>query len=294
MKVAVTGANSSVGLTLLERAAAEGIAVNAGVRSERAAASLPEHELITPHIITYRDPDSLDSLLAGCDSVVHLAGILIPGRGTGYQEANVDATAAVADAARHGNLQSLVFISVLGASTGSANPYFRSKGEAELVAAGTSPAGVIIRTPILLGPGSAGSGALLAAAGRGKASLAGGGSNTMQPLDIDDLCAAILSACRKPVAGVYDLAGPEQISYRELITRAADLAGKTVHIRGFPIWLAKLGAAVTSRLRGGITPAVIDVITTNEAVASNADAALGIELTPLDQTLAKLVENAKQ
>ena len=39
---------------------------------------------------------------------------------------------------------------------------------------------------------------------------------------------------------------------------------------------------------GGITPDVIDVITSSEVVEHNADAALGITLTPLAETLQKL------
>ena len=292
MRIAVTGANSSVGLRLLRQAAASGISVNAGVRSESAMRSLPSHELIAPRIISYRDPDSLDALLCDCDSVVHLAGILIPGKNTSYQEANVDATASVAEAARRASLQSFVFISVLGASPDSANPYFRSKGEAEAVASDAAPAGVIIRTPILLGPGSAGSAALLAGVKRDKASLLGGGKYVLQPLDVDDLCAAILAACRRPVAETYELAGPERISYRDLVLQTAELLGKPVQIRTVPIWLARLGAAMTSRLRGGgITPTVIDVITADEEVRANADSALGVVLTPLRETLAKLQEN---
>ena len=291
MRIAVTGANSSVGLRLLRQAAACGISVDAGVRSESAMRSLPSHELIAPRIISYRDPDSLDALLRDCDSVVHLAGILIPAKNTSYREANVDATASVADAARRAGLQSFVFISVLGASPDSANAYFRSKGEAETIASAAAPAGVVIRTPILLGPGSAGSAALLAGVKRDKTSLLGGGEYVLQPLDVDDLCAAILFACRRPVAGTYELAGPERISYRNLVLQTAELLDKTVQIRAVPIWLARLGAAVRGRLRGGgITPTVIDVITADEEVEANADSALGIELTPLRETLAKLKE----
>ncbi len=291
MRIAVTGANSSVGLRLLRQAAASGISVNAGVRSESAMRSLPSHELIAPRIISYRDPDSIDALLRDCDSVVHLAGILIPGKNTSYQEANVDATASVAEAARRAGLPSFVFISVLGASPDSANPYFRSKGEAEAVASDAASAGIVIRTPILLGPGSAGSAALLAGVKRDKTSLLGGGEYVLQPLDVDDLCAAVLSACRRPVAGTYELAGPERISYRNLVLQTAELLDKPVQIRAVPIWLARLGAAVRGRLRGGgITPTVIDVITADEEVEANADSALGIELTPLRETLAKLKE----
>ena len=291
MRIAVTGANSSVGLRLLGRAADAGISVQAGVRSERGLRALPTHELIAPRIISYRDSESLDALLCDCDSVVHLAGVLITGKNANYREANVETTASVADAARRGGLGSFVFISVLGASPASVNPYFRSKGEAEAIASGAAPAGIVIRTPILLGPGSAASRALLASVERGKTRLLGGGNYVLQPLDVDDLCAAILSACRRPAAGTYELAGPERIPYRDLVQRIAELLGRPVRTRPVPIWLARLGAAASSLLRGhGITPAVIDVITADEEVQANADSALGIELTPLRETLAKLPE----
>ena len=41
-----------------------------------------------------------------------------------------------------------------------------------------------------------------------------------------------------------------------------------------------------------MTPTVIDVITSDEEVAQNADADLGIRLTPLSDTLAKLGDPA--
>jgi len=62
-----------------------------------------------------------------------------------------------------------------------------------------------------------------------------------------------------------------------------------------PIWSAKLGAAITSRLRGGgISPAVIDVITSSEVVQKNADAEMGISLTPLSTTLETILAEKKR
>ena len=53
--------------------------------------------------------------------------------------------------------------------------------------------------------------------------------------------------------------------------------------------LAKLGAALASTVRtGGMTPAVIDVITSDEAVDHNAASDLDLSLTPLSTPLAKL------
>jgi hypothetical protein len=43
---------------------------------------------------------------------------------------------------------------------------------------------------------------------------------------------------------------------------------------------------------GGISPTVIDVITMNEAIEKNADNELGITLTPLQDTLNKILAEA--
>jgi nucleoside-diphosphate-sugar epimerase len=114
----------------------------------------------------------------------------------------------------------------------------------------------------------------------------------MRPLDVDDLSRAILGVCRHHTSGtrVLELAGPEPISYRDLIERVATMMGRPVAWRVVPIWAAKLGAALRSRMTGGgVTPTVIDVITTSESVEHNAEADLGVTLTPLSETLEKIV-----
>ncbi|PCJ24732.1 MAG: hypothetical protein COA96_08655 [SAR86 cluster bacterium] len=293
MKIAITGANSSVGLNLLKHIASETqIKVIAGVRSENALKSLPESDQIEPRIISYDDSTKLASSLEGADCIVHLAGILIESKHTSYTSANVDATAAVVDAALKTKAKHLVFISVVGAGADSPNAYFRSKGQAEELVKQSGMSASIIRTPILLGVDTAGANSIIAAASQTKTKILGGGNYSMQPLDIDDLNKAILHCCEKQVAGtsLHELAGPEAVSYRKLIEKTAELMGKKVEIGSIPIWTAKLVAAINSRIKGGgFTPAVIDVITTDETVSSNADKALDIELTPLLTTLGKIL-----
>jgi nucleoside-diphosphate-sugar epimerase len=119
----------------------------------------------------------------------------------------------------------------------------------------------------------------------------------MRPLDVDDLSRAILRLCetRPEGAAIHELVGPESIPYRELIERVSGMMGKKLSIGSSPIWVAKLGAAFTSRFNGGgISPTVIDVITTNEVVQKNADADLGVHLTPLSTTLEKILPKTKQ
>ena len=291
-QVAVTGANSAVGKALLGLLAGEeGLRVAAGVRRHEALADLPRSPRITPRLIDYGRPRQMAAALGGVDCVVHLAGVLIESRTSDYRRANVDATRALIEAARAAAVGRLVFVSALGADPRSPNGYFRSKGEAERAVADAGLDAAIIRTPLLLGPGTAGGRALLRAASRRTARVLGGGAHRLRPLDVDDLCRAILRCCRQPAAGVrtYELAGPTTLSHRELLQRTARLLGRDLAVRSTPVRLARLGARLAGLVRaGGITPAVIDVITSDETVGRNADRDLGISLTPLSDTLAKL------
>ena len=292
MTIAVTGANSSVGLNLLEHLAGRNdLDVVACVRSDGAAASLPDSPRQRVHVVPYEDGAGLAKALTGAQCVVHLAGILIEWKGTNYESANVSTTSAVAKAASEAGVEHIVLVSVVGASAESPNRYFRSKGQAERAVASSGIPATIVRTPILLGPDTAGASALVRTVRMGKAKLLGGGRYTMRPLDVDDLSGAILAICgsRPEGVAVHELVGPQPITYRALVELAAETAGKDVTIGSTPIWVAKVGTAIGRGLkRGGLSPTVIDVITMDEVVEKNADGALGIALTPLSETLRKI------
>jgi len=298
MKIAVTGANSTVGQNLLAHIAeASDIAVIGCVRSQSGADSLPDSPQIAARIISYDDVGELAEAIEGASCIVHLAGILIESRTTTYASANVATTAAVVEAAQQANVGHIVLISVLGADSESPNGFLSSKGDAERVVTESGISSTVIRTPILLGPGTAGAAALVGTATREKAKLLGGGRYVLRPLDVDDLSRAILQICETQPDGVstHELVGPEPIRYRELVIRLAGMMDNPISIGAIPLWTAKLGAAITRRLKGGgISPAVIEVITTSEVVQKNADAELGISLTPLSTTLEKILSNKKR
>lgn len=293
LRIAVTGANGSVGKNLLAHASdSADVDVIAVVRSERAAAALPARTGVEVRVVSGDDVDALTRTIAGASSLVHLSGILIESRTASYAQANVAATETAVEACRRAGIPHIVLISALGADARASNRYRRSKGEGERVVERSGLDATIIRTPILLGPETAGAAGIVRSVTSGKVRLLGGGRYMMRPLDIDDLSEAILSACRRHPSGVHihELAGPEPVSYRDLIERVAGMMGRSVSYGAVPIWVAKLGAAINSRMKGvGVTPTVIDVITTSEAVGHNADGELGVTLTPLSKTLDKIV-----
>ena len=116
MNIAITGANSSVGIILLRHLAERAdIQVVACVRSARAAADLPTSPGISVRAIDYGDREGLAAALTGTGCVVHLAGILFESPTSTYQTANVDATQAVVDACKKAGVPHVVLVSVLGA-----------------------------------------------------------------------------------------------------------------------------------------------------------------------------------
>lgn len=296
MKFAITGANSSVGRNLLAHIAARNeLAAVSVVRSDRAAAALPGAENLAFEVLDYSDSGRLAAVFEGVSVVVHLAGVLFEAPGASYTDANVGTTRAVVAAAQAAGVDHVVFVSAFGADAASDNGYYRSKGEAEMIVAAAGLAGTVVRTPMLLGGGTAAGAALMRMAQRSTVAMLGGGTQRLRPLDTDDLSRGILAAAANAPEGcvIHELAGPETVTHRELLERLASRLGRDPRVVPIPIAPIRLAASVGRRLLGrGLSPDVIDVITADEAVAANADVALGITLTPLDTTLAKLIEES--
>ena len=298
MQIAITGANSSVGETLLRHIAELGdVDARAGVRAQQAIQTLPSAPRITPAVIRYDRAETLASLVEGVSCLVHVAGVLFETKTSTYQTANVDVTQAVVEACRRARVNHIILVSALGADDESPNRYYRSKGAAERIVTHSGTSATIIRTPILLGPGTAGAESLVRLASRESVKVLGGGTHVLRPLDVDDLCRAILRCCDVQANGVavHELVGPEPTTHRDLIAAAGRRMGNDVAVGAIPLSAAKLGATLAGLAgRRGMTRDVIDVITAHEDVTRNADVDLGVSLTPLSVTLDRIVPDHDQ
>jgi uncharacterized protein YbjT (DUF2867 family) len=229
--------------------------------------------------------------LGGASAVIHLAGLLVLPRGSTYEMANVETTRNVAEAARVGAVQKIVYVSAIGADAASSNGYWRSKGQAEGIVRACGCAYTILRAPLLLGPRTEGAAALQRHLLGSVVLLPGGGRNLQQPLDVDDLACAALRAADPPVAKnrLLDLVGPVSLPDREIVQRAASLSGRAVRIRSVPVTLAKIVLAISQSMgRTGLSPDVLEVITANtQQDPTPAATELGIQLTGLDEMLTR-------
>ena len=200
-------------------------------------------------------------------------------------------------AARAEGVASFVLVGSVGADSGSANPYLRSKGIGEQLLIHSGLAYTVLRVPLVLGCASEGARAFARDSAGGLVPLIGGGRACEQPIDARDLAAGALNAATgAPQARncVLDLVGPESLPMHELVRRGARLRGARLRVVSLPPRPLKLLLALRSRFtRGGLSPDVIDVMQSEVRMDPEPAArALGIELSGLDDTIRRSLEDA--
>ncbi len=294
-RVLVTGANGSLGRALIQHLGATGRAVRALVRSERAAATLRSLQQ-PPEIATvdWSDAPGLAHAAEGCDAAVHLVGVLKETPTQRYTDAHEGTARALVTAAKAGALRRIVYLSIVGANPESANACLASKARAEAILLAQPLATTVLRLPMVLGGDDPATWALRARARKSVVPLVRGGASLEQPIDARDVVAAITAALERPqLAGrVLDVAGPESLARRELVRRAASLLGNTPRVVSIPLALVRGFAALAERISASppLTTAMLDVLEHDDCVDAKAACdLLGITLTPLDDTLRRVV-----
>jgi len=294
-RVLVTGANGHLGRALIARLASgrpPRAAVRAVVRSERAAAVVRAlREAPEVVVVDYADAEALAAAAAGCQAAVHLVGILKEAPGTSYEDAHERTAHALAAAAARAGCHRIVYMSILGAGAGSANECLASKARAEAILLAAPLRTTVLRVPMVLGGDDYATAALRARARARFAPMVRGGASLEQPIDAADVVEAIAAALARPaLAGrVLDLAGPESLPRHALLRRAAALAGAPgPTVLPIPLAAVRLFAALAERFAANppLTSAMLGVLEHDDRIdPAPACRALGITLTPLDETL---------
>jgi len=282
-RVLVTGANGHLGRRLVE--AIDG-PVRAVVRSRRAADMLDDHGDV--RVVDYTDADALADACTGCSAVVHLVGIIKEGAGSSYRTAHVDATRALLAAATPRGVERIVYLSILGADEHSPNPCLASKAQAETLLLASPVPSLVLRVPMVLGEGDIASRSLLASASRGF-NLTFRAASREQPIYAGDVVDAILAGLAPDgPTGVVELAGPRSLSRGDLV-KAASMVGTTT--MSLPLWIGLCLAGIMEAVSRNppVTRAMLGVLDHDDDIDPEpASAALGIQLTSFEETLARI------
>jgi NADH dehydrogenase len=309
-RLAVTGANGFVGRHLVRQAAARGHEVVGIVRSEAARKAVVE-DGGRPALVDGLSEAALLPALAGCRALVHLAHVGSERGGATYESVNVAGTAAAAAAARAAGVGRIACFSGLGVAhfgqwPRSTNRYFQSKLEAELHLYRSGLEAVVFRPSYVVGPGETFVPSLLREMAEGEVTRIGDGAYRMQPVFVRDAADLVLAALEAPphpsmhggtpAPRVYDLVGPEPLSYDALVGRLARVArtlGRPADFRIREVPIAQADAEARAGGFRGMAPDELDCVLCDEVGDPRPlEALLGRFLAPLDEALASVVRTA--
>jgi uncharacterized protein YbjT (DUF2867 family) len=249
MRILLCGANGFVGRHLEAALSAAGHDVLRGVRRAVGASDVA---------MDYRcDVNAKDWLprLANVDVVINAVGILSEGAGARFDSVHKDAPCALFNACIVAGVRRVIQISALGGLDEPLTPYMRSKREADACLMRSGLDWTILRPSLLVGADGASSRLFRTLASLPVIGLPGQGEQRLQPLHVDDLCAVVvkLTEYDDRVGQVLDLAGPQVLSYRQMLKtyrQAMDLSTPLFLPLPMPVMRlsAKLAAALPQKV----------------------------------------------
>jgi uncharacterized protein YbjT (DUF2867 family) len=262
----IFGGSGFVGRYAVAALAKQGWRVRAAVRRPDLAGFLQPGGLvgqIYPVQANIRYPQSVQRALAGSKAVVNAVGVLSSDGRQTFHAIHVEGARAIAKAARETGATRLVHISAIGADRKSSSRYARSKAEGEAAVLEEFPDAIILRPSVVFGPEDEFFNRFAAMARISPLlPLIGGGRTRFEPVFVGDVAAAIaacLAGQGKP-GTVYELGGPEVLSFRRILELTQEWSGRSRGYLPMPFWLAKLQALLTWPLPNGLRPVTYDQV----------------------------------
>jgi uncharacterized protein YbjT (DUF2867 family) len=250
VRVLVVGATGCIGHAVVHALRSKGQTVIAASRGD-AAMPIDYMQAATPQGWAAR------LIEARIDAVVNCAGILMQGPAQTFERVHARGPIELFRGAALAGVSRVVQVSALGVTEEGDEhpPYITSKREADRVLAALPLAHAIVRPSLVYGPGSASASLFATLASLPVISLpgvrGGGGAQRVQPIHVYEVAEAIARWIenKDSTSGVFELAGPKAMSYREMLAayRSAMSLGAALWLP-LPMVLMKAGARLAEQL----------------------------------------------
>ncbi len=206
------------------------------------------------------DRESLRGQMDGCDTVVHLVGIIEENGASTFDSVIHKGTQHVVAEAKEADVTRFIHMSALGAQQNPEYGYHTAKFESEEVVKTSGLDFTIFRPSVIFGKGD---GFITVLAGVVKSfpliPIVGSGKAKFQPVQIDDVAESFSRAVNDPIGTsnkTYELGGARPYTYEQMIDTIAAKVGKKKPKIHVPLPLMKVAVKFSEPLPKALRPPV--------------------------------------
>lgn len=249
-------------------------------------------ELIKTNIY---DPEDIKNVLQKSNIVINLVGILYENSKQKFNYLHSEFPNLLSKICNELNLEKLIHVSALGVKKEHLSKYIQSKFQGEQYIQNNFKSSIILRPSVIFGPEDKFFNTFASLAQFSPIlPLIGGGTTKFAPVFVEDVAEAIVQSLKKintePI--IYELAGPENYSFKELMEILLTEIKKKRFLIPIPFGLAKLKSYFLQVLPNPLlTPDQVEMLKYNNITTGKCPTLkdLGIRGTTIQSILPKYI-----
>ena len=194
---------------------------------------------------SFSNLNNFTSLFKASDIIINCVGILNEERDQTFKKLHTDIPEKLAILAKKNGVKKFIHISSIGANPNSDSKYSKSKGIAEVKILKAFPEAIIFRPSIVFGSEDQFFNLFSQISCISPILPIVGGKTKFQPVYVDDIAKMVVAVLHieapntKKNNTIYELGGPEIISFRSLMVKMLSVIYRKKLIINLPFWLAK-------------------------------------------------------
>ena len=223
-KVLIIGATGLIGSAVAARLHRDGHHVRGLARTHR---RLDGMELVSFDMARATRPEDWTSVLAEVDLVINCAGALQDGPGDNVAAVHFDGPRALFEACEMSAVKRIIHFSAIGVERARPSDFSKTKNQADEALRASSLAWIILRPSVVIGGAAYGASAMF----RGLAALPilplKPATGRLQGVGLDDVVVRVVRLLPEhaPARITLDLAGPEPLEFRDIVTSFREWIG---------------------------------------------------------------------
>ena len=263
----VFGGSGFVGRYIVQRLAQAGWRVRVITRHPNRAGFLRPYGSVGQIDISkgdIRDEAVLRAAITGADAVINCIGILSETRRAKFATIHATVPAKMARIAAGENVAQFIHISALG--TSKTSRYTQSKIAGEIAVRKAFPKSVILRPSIVFGAEDQFFNRFARMAKVLPILPLVGGETLFQPVFVEDIARVAVQATDGRMSGIYELGGPAQVSFKDLIQQMLTITQRKNRIFDMPFFIARMQATAFDMMQIGSFGIFTNTILTRDQV----------------------------